>query len=93
MSGPNRLGLSYKDIFLFLSLSPSFLRKKLDRVKEFINNLLINKNKLKLIKSPRENFLPCPVCARSIWVSTAWTGGLIRHASTRRQLVSYKLAK
>ena len=24
MSGPIRLGLSYKDIFLFLSLSPSF---------------------------------------------------------------------
>ena len=58
MSGPNRLGLSYKDIFLFLSLSPSFLGKKLDRVKEFTINLNINKNKLKLIKSPRENFLP-----------------------------------
>ena len=58
MSGPNRLGLSYKDIFSFFSLSPSFCRKKLDRVKEFINNLNINKNKLKLIKSPRENFLP-----------------------------------
>ena len=58
MSGPNRLGLSYKDIFSFFSLSPSFFRKKLDRVREFINNLNINKNKLKLIKSPRENFLP-----------------------------------
>ena len=58
MSGPNRLGLSYKDIFSFSLSLTFFLEKKLDRVKEFIINLNINKNKLKLIKSPRENFLP-----------------------------------
>ena len=58
MSGPIRLGLSYKDIFSFSLPITFFLGKKLDRVKEFNINLNINKNKLKLIKSPRENFLP-----------------------------------
>ena len=58
MSGPIRLGLSYKRYFSFSLPITFFLEKKLDRVKEFTINLNINKNKLKLIKSPRENFLP-----------------------------------
>ena len=35
--------------------------------------------------------LPVPVCSGLVGWPNAWTGGLIRHDATCRQLVSYKL--